>query len=62
MHCEIIDGYLHVFSVEIQLSKEKCFWAPVFGQPNPYTSVPNDLNMLLQNFQGQGKSVKNYLR
>ena len=51
MHCEIIDRYLDVFFVEIQLKKENLrsiFWTPEFVHADWYTGLPNGLNTSLQ--------------
>ena len=49
MHCQITDHYFNMFFVEMQVKKKlkSVFWAPEFGCPNRYTSLPNDLNTSL---------------
>ena len=53
IHCEIIDCYISIFFIEIQLKKENLrsvFWVLEFGCPNQYTGLPNDLDTLLISF------------
>ena len=53
MCCEIIDCYLNVFYVEIQLKKENLgsvFWVPEFGHPNWYTGLPDNWNTYLPGY------------
>ena len=51
MHCKIIDCHFDAFFQKYN-SKKKTrksgFWAPEFGGPDWYTSLPNNLNTSLQ--------------
>ena len=52
MHCEIIYRHFNAFFFWNTTEKnlKSVFWAPEFGHPNRYTSLPNDLNASLNGF------------